>query len=231
MSIKGLLIILLFLFLLPNFVSAQDARTPKPFIPVIGSSQIAPASPFYFLKMVKEEVEWKLAQTDQVKLMRQMEFAIRRLREVKTLISEDREDLIEPNLIKYQDHLKKLGRYANGNKELELFVSDRVATQMNLLINLYPQLENNRAKLAVRATIENWERQNREELVKQEVGYQEKFWQKIALTEKLSCDFLQKEATNSSLVPSERYLINLKTEDCLEFLARFEVATSSAFPL
>ncbi len=59
----------------------------------IGFSKITPDSPIYFLKALRENFELKLALTPHVKLVRQLEFATRRLREAKTLVWQN-QDLI-----------------------------------------------------------------------------------------------------------------------------------------
>ncbi|MBI2600382.1 hypothetical protein HYW42_00345 [Candidatus Daviesbacteria bacterium] len=210
MGIKTWFVLFLIFFALPVGVFAS--------VPEIGQSQISPASAGYFLKMVKEDIELKLAQTDNVKFMRQMEFAVRRLREVKSLISEKREDLIEPNLIKYQDHIKKLERYSSGNQDLQVLADERIATHINLLISLYPNIKNTRAQLSIRAAVQNLEKRNRQEIKRLDKDLRAKVWGKTSLTQKLACEFLQKESTNSVLTQAEKKLVNIKAEECKEFL-------------
>src|SRR3989344_5655222 len=74
----------------------------------IGQSKIHPAHPLYFLKTIRENLEMRLVSTHRVKLIRQMEFATRRLREVKSLIGNSHEDLIEPTLERYWSHVREL---------------------------------------------------------------------------------------------------------------------------
>lgn len=83
--------------------SAQMAPTGND----IGVSKITPASFFYFLKTVRENLEMKLALTPHVKLIRQLEFATRRLRETKSLVG-GREDLIQPTMERYWSYINSL---------------------------------------------------------------------------------------------------------------------------
>ena len=73
----------------------------------IGISKITPASFFYFLKTIRENLEMKMALTPHVKQIRLLEFATRRLREAKSLIG-IKEDLISPTLERYWFHINSL---------------------------------------------------------------------------------------------------------------------------
>lgn len=128
----ALIIVFAFLF----FISPAYAQGDN-----IGSSRIDASSPLYFLKSVREILELKFADTNQIKAIKQLEFATRRIGEVKSLAGTSREDLIEPTLEKYAWHLDKL----NGNENL--------SAQMNVLQEVFKVVSDPKAKRSIRLAI------------------------------------------------------------------------------
>lgn len=153
----------------------------------IGFSRISPASPLYFLKTVRENFELKMALTPHVKLIRQLEFATRRLREAKTLIFQD-PDLIPPTLEKYTMHLKTLPDKGLIEKEVAIRVKESLNIHLQVLLQeMYYLTPNLRAKIAIRSAMN-------------------KIIQRADATTKAKapiCDLFSKEATSSSVILNE----------------------------
>lgn len=167
-----------------------------------GSSRINPASPLYFLKTIREGFEMHLAQTGRVKTIRQLEFATRRLREVNSLISTNRQDLIEATLIRYWSHIQNL-----PEQETEPDIADRI--RENLKIDLqflnrsYDQLLDPRARMAVRATINKLVQRRDLENDARSSG----------------CSFLTKVASSSALTEVERAIYGQRAQRCAILLS------------
>lgn len=119
----------------------------------IGQSQIHPLSPLYFLKTVRETLEMHFAQTPKVKFLRQLEFATRRLREVKALVPTQRQDLIEPTMERYWHHISFIPDKNLEIEDLSKQISDNLVIHIKTLKEIYSQLTNKRAKMAVRSVL------------------------------------------------------------------------------
>lgn len=156
----------------------------------IGSSRISPASPFYFLKTIKENFELKFSATPRVTQIRQLEFATRRLREVKSLIGPGSEALIEPTLERYWYHLQQVTEQSKAR--------DTLSVHLETLQGFYRQIINLRAKMAVRAAI------NR---IIQRVDVP-------AGAKATACNFLAQEASSSALTRVEKAVLLDRTQKC-----------------
>lgn len=168
----------------------------------IGSSQIHPASPLYFLKAIRENLENVLAQTPRVKLIRSLEFGTRRLREVKTLVNINREDFIPSTLEKYWFHIKSIPDTQLTDKDFELEVKNSLAVHLKELEKVYEKLSDSRAKMFTRSTIN-------------------KIIQRADIPEYArtpACYFLQKEASQSALNETEKAVLKERVENCFNYL-------------
>lgn len=119
----------------------------------IGYSQIHPAHPLYFLKPVREGFEMHFAQTPNVKFLRQLEFATRRLREVNSLVLTDRQELIEPNMERYWIYIVNLVD-KNPDKDATRQITENVTVHIQNLNKIYPEISNLRAKMAIRSILQ-----------------------------------------------------------------------------
>ncbi len=165
----------------------------------IGVSKITPASFFYFLKTVRENIELKLALTPHVKKIRQLEFATRRLREIKSLIG-GREDLIQPTMERYWFHLNQLDPKDDSDPEVVVRVKESLTVHLEVLQSLYDKLTNPKAKLSIRSVI------NRMTLRSD-----------LPIFVKIpACYFLQKEATDSALAEGEREILLQRAQNCFK---------------
>ncbi len=158
----------------------------------IGESSIHPASPFYFLKAIREKIELALAGSNKVKAQRQLEFSQRRLREVNALVKNKRQDLIDSTLERYKAALSETENLVSQDEDLKIKVGEAVARHLDVLQRIYDQVGNPRAKQAIRAAIERDEKYNRP----------------------MACRFLAKEATASGLTETEKVFLGQKVQSC-----------------
>ncbi len=183
----------------------------------IGQSRLNAASPLYFLKSVREALELKFAGTRHVTAIRKLEFATRRIREVRSLVQTSRQDLIQPTLENYWSQLQDFDALANlEDEDMVKQVSGAVAVQMDILQKTYNQVSDARAKRAIRATVNRlsqWEQilANKLNLVKQPdlvLG--------VAKSKLSGCNFLAREASSSALTEAEQEVFKERAQTCLE---------------
>lgn len=164
----------------------------------IGQSKISPANPLYFLKTIQEDLELKFAGTDNVKMIRKIEFATRRLREVKSLISGSHEDLIEPTLERYWSYISRLPDKDLKDEELIIRVKESLIIHLESLQRIYGQISNTRAKMSIRSIVN-------------------RLIQRVDIPDdaKLpSCKFLSREASSSALNEVERSILADRAKKC-----------------
>lgn len=167
----------------------------------IGISLIHPASPFYFLKAIRENLELKFALTSRVKFFRHLEFATRRLRETKALIPGN-EDLIPPTLEKYSSHLKTLPDKDLEDKETQIRIKESLVVHLETLQKIYDQVSNRRAKMAIRASLNRI--------------IQRKDLPDYAILP--VCSLFAKEASSSALNQTEKVVYLERSQKCFESL-------------
>lgn len=166
----------------------------------IGESKLHPASLLYFLKGVREAVEFKMAFTPRVKLFRQLEFATRRLREVKSLISVGREDLIATTLEQYWYYINSLPQKGLEEEEIGLRIKESLTIHLETLERIYEKVTDNHGKIAIRSAINRI-------IKRSDVPGDSK---------NLACNFLAKEASGSGLTEPERQILNERAEKCYQ---------------
>lgn len=165
----------------------------------IGQSRLDPASPFYFLKTIRENFELKFAGTPRVRLLRELEFATRRLRETKALIDKD-QDLIPPVLEKYKSHINNLPDKNLEDEEVIFRIKESLNIHFAALENIYIRVSNPRAKMAIRAAIN-------------------KIAQRADLPDYARlpiCSFLSKEASSSALSDTEKAVFSERAQKCFQ---------------
>ncbi len=200
MRILVLTFVILLLFSNPVFAEeASFSATLSSTGNDIGVSKITPASPIYFLKTLRENLEMKLALTPHVKKIRQLEFATRRLREVRSLREVNRQDLIQPTLERYLSYLSKLDPQDLSDPEVVTRVKESLAVHLEVLEQIYTKITNKSAKIAIRSIV------NR---IVERVG--------VPLYARVpACYFLQKESTASSITEPERVILQERATKCL----------------
>ena len=179
----------------------------------IGQSQIHPAHPFYFLKTIRESLELKSAGTPHIKTVRYLEFAQRRLREIKSLVKVHHEELIEPNLERYWAHLKDLNGQININQDNQMI--EQVAKHLAILEKVYNQVTNLRAKMAIRLAMSRVVGFNTGVMNKLILNpNQTELVRKLTLHQLKACNFFTKEASSSSLNEVEKVVLLERAQDC-----------------
>lgn len=199
-SIKSFL--LLFTFYIVHFtlyipVYAQADATPSAQVVDIGYSKIHPASAFYFLKTIRENFEFKFAQTTHVQNLRRLEFATRRLREAKTLLLVN-QDLITPTLERYIAHLNSLTDKHQQNDEFAEVIADNLIIHLQALQKIYDRASNLRAKMSIRSAM------NR---IIQRADVPN--YARLPV-----CHFFAKEASSSSLNQTEKVVLIERSDNC-----------------
>ncbi len=181
----------------------------------IGQSLIAPDSPLYFLKSIRESIEMKLTSSTQALVLRNLEFATRRLREVNTLIDKKRQDLIPSSLERYYFYIQEAGSKADRSTEdLEITVGLQVARQLEVLQRDYDQVGDARAKIAIRTAILRLQDFYPEFLAKLDLATQQKLINQVAERLAFTCNFLTREATASGLNDSEKVKLQDEVGKC-----------------
>lgn len=166
----------------------------------IGQSILHPAHPLYFLKTIRESLELKFAGTRKVVYIRRLEFATRRLREVKSLIQVGNFELIIPTLENYSSQLNSLPDQGLQEKEVLKVIENNLSNHLEVLQHIYYQIENSRAKMALRATIN-------------------RIIQRADLPPSarlLGCGFLSKEASSSALNEVEKATLLQRVQKCYQ---------------
>lgn len=181
----------------------------------ISTSQITPASPFYFFESVKEALELKFAESVQDKGLKYFKFAQQRIIEAKQLVKENRTDLIPPLLERYYSNLNKVLGLGN-DKALGPYLVDEVGKNAIALNQLEDQTENPKAKMSIRA------------LIYRILIWTEDFYQRLNPDQKnnllaktkanqaIICDFLSKEASSSALNQTEKAVLLERVQKCLK---------------
>lgn len=170
----------------------------------IGQAQIHPASPLYFLKAIKENLEMGFAATSNIKEIRHLEFATRRLREVKTLVSLNsdptsrEQDLIPPTLERYISHINSLTDKRQKTDDFAKVMQINLQIHLNTLRQVYNQTTSPRAKMFIRSAINRISQ--REDMPMQA---------KASI-----CNFFAKEASSSALNETEKAVLSKRANKC-----------------
>lgn len=206
MRIFILIALSIFIFLSGNIVFATEASfsatysaTLAPTGNDIGVSKITPSSPIYFLKTIREVIEMKLALTPHVKLIRQLEFATRRLRETKSLVG-GREDLIQPTLERYWFHIHSLPDKDLKDTEVAVRIKETLTVHLEVLEQIYDKITSKSAKMSIRTAVNRI-------VQRMDVPLFAKF---------PACTFLRKEATSSALTEPERQILLERANNCFQ---------------
>lgn len=200
-----------------NATSSSEATTlSDPGAVEIGESLIAPDSPLYFLKTIRERIEVLLSPTTESKVNRELEFAQRRLREVRALVKNKKQDLIPVTLEKYKLHLSQIDQLSKENQGLQARAGEAVARHLDVLQRVYDAVGNPAAKQAILASLERAEEHNRKLIDRLDVALQQKLIKNIAARQHLACQFLIRESTSSGLNDTERAVLQERIAKCKE---------------
>ncbi len=187
----SIIFLLLFIFV-PSTFAFEDN---------IGFSKITPASNLYFLKAIREKIELHFAQTDKVKMYRQLEFAFRRLREARTLIG-NKEDLIQSTLERYIFQLDILSDKHRKDDETEVRMSNNLAVHLKVLEQMYQDAKRLKAKMAIRMVLNKLiQRRDTPNLAKIPI-----------------CNLFIREASSSALNQTDQFLLKERAQNCFKSL-------------
>lgn len=165
----------------------------------IGYSRINPTSPFYFLKTIRENLEFKLALTPRVRILRQLEFATRRLREARTLVNLKKEDLVPATLERYASYLNIPVDKKSSDSEILTKVKEEFTSHLQVLKQMYNQ-SNLRSKMAIRLTM--YRIIQRTDLPVE--------------VNKSICNLFAKESSSSALNQTEQVVLASRAKSCFQ---------------
>lgn len=201
MRITIILTLSTFLVFTPSsYVFALDEATSSGQVVDIGYSKIHPASFFYFLKTVRENLELQFAQTSRVKNLRILEFAFRRLRETVTLVNINKEELIPPTLERYIVHLNSLTDKHQKNDPFAEVLKNNLSIHLQVLQQIYTSTSNLRSKIFIRSAMNRI-------IQRSDVDHQAQ----VAI-----CELFSKEASSSALNKVEQVVLLERARKCLE---------------
>ncbi len=187
----------------------------------LGKSRISPASPFYFLKSVREVLEIKFAGTTHIRALYKLEFANRRIREVNSLVETPQEDLIQPTLERYWSLMQELkGITSLNDQDMAKRVSGGAVSQMSDLQENYSKASDPTAKRSIRTHIHRlseWEQEliDKLDLIKPPMPA---LTEEIAVSKMSACNFLSQEASAAALNEVEKVVLANRAGNCLEGL-------------
>ncbi len=195
----------------------------------VGSSLIGPESNFYFLKIWRERIEVFLAGSTETKVVRELEFAQRRLREVRGLVKDRRQDLIEPVMKRYEEHMRSAAKLAAEDRQLQIKVAEATARHLDVLTRVYDEVGNITAKSAILGAIERSAEHNSQLLARLEDNNKKDLVKRVTLRHAQTCKFLSREASNSGLVNEQQQILKRRVESCKQDLIQMlQIATSSS---
>lgn len=187
---------------------------PDPGAVEIGVSLINPTSPFYFIKSVREKIELMFISKTSQKIIAELEFAQRRLREVNSLIKVGKQDLIEPMVEQYKSSIITLDSLAGNDSDYKTEIAQALSRHLDILQRFYDNAGEPRAKMSILSAIQRVEEHNRDLLSKLELKDQQKLIKEIALRQILACKFLVRESSSSGVLETTRQLLAQKVNAC-----------------
>lgn len=179
----------------------------------VGKSQIAPDSPLYFLKAIRERVEDKLADKKSKQLKTNLEFLQRRLREVITLVEHKRWDLVESTMEQYRSEANKVRDIAASDVESRIQLATNLARHTEVLQRLYNSSSDLRAKEAILATLENSDDYNRNLVIVLDTANQQILVNQIVLRQAQLCLFFSQQVSQVN-VEATKELLQRQTDSC-----------------
>lgn len=220
--ILPLVIILTVVFLFPTFNSVYADAPIKTIEEEIGFAQIHPGSNIlYSLKILKESLEMKMAGTPNIKSARYLEFATRRIREVRSLHRGARENLIESTLERYWVHMQSLqGNFDLKNERVVLETTEQVYKHLYILEQLYPDLKDKRAKMSLRLAINRISKWQSDIISRLNKLSQNALEGRVIEHQKLACSFQIKEASAEGLNRIEKEVLSSRAIDCQNSLVQ-----------
>lgn len=185
------------------------------FLSPFSFSQLNPASPFYFLKSASEIFQLKLAKTTGEKAEMELKFADARVKEVKDL-SLIHQELIQPTLERYWSLMGEvIGLLDLKNEDKMSQVHSMISSETNLLIGLYPKVEDAEAKRSLKTTVFRLSGWDNEFALRLESVKNFSLARTVLSSKIDACKFLVREASNSALNEVEKSVFKSRGEKCL----------------
>jgi colicin import membrane protein len=215
----------LVIFTLPSSVLAQQDAGPSGIVNLkptvldagavdVGESLIPPTSPLYFLKSLRERLEMALTFSSEGKVIRQLEFAQRRLREVRSLVKNKHQEEIDETLVSYQKHIEQAENFAKDNEDLKIKVGEAVSRHSDVLQKVYDSVGNMEAKEALLENITRAQVQTETILQSVNETRQKILNDNVSLRLTISCNFLGRESTSSAVSEEKKVLLKAKFVEC-----------------
>lgn len=187
----------------------------------VGQSVISPSSPLYFLKTIRERIEVLFAGTNETKLNRELEFSIRRIREVNSLINAQKFDQIPITLERYNKHIKQAEGFAGSDEGLKVRIGEQLARHLDVLQRAYDLVGDPRAKMAILTAIERIEEHNRVLLDKLSIEKQQRLIKGIADRQAFACRLLVRESSGSGFNETEAAVLKEKASNCRQGVDKY----------
>lgn len=205
---KLTVLITISLFLVSPVFAQVDTITP---------ARITPASPLYFLKSVREILELKFAPTTHIRSLRELEFANRRIREVKSLVNSSHEELIQPALEKYWSGLGQMLGISDLRDENQAEeISSSINLHMRLLQEVFTEVSDSKAQRSIRATIYRLSEWDNRLISKLNTAEHPVFAKQILSSKLSGCRFLSKEASAAAATETEKHVLSERAQKCWE---------------
>lgn len=187
----------------------------------VGKSVIPPTSPLYFLKTIRERMEVMFAGNSEVRLNRELEFSIRRIREVISLMTAQKPDLIPITLERYNGHIKQADGAAGSDEGLKIRIAGELARHLDVLQRAYDTVGNPRAKMAILTAIERIESHNRGLMETLTPENQQKLVKSISDRQAFACRLLIRESSGSGLNDTELAVLKQKANECRDGVSKY----------
>lgn len=181
----------------------------------VGEPLIKPTSPFYFIKIIREQFEEKFGSSERKdKVTRQLEFSQRRLREVNSLIKGNRQDLIEVFMQRYRENITSALLFTGPEDSLKAVVAGALARHLDVLARSYDQVGDPKAKRAIRASFIFAHEKSSGSLAGLKGEDKKDLESKIDNRLVVGCKFLIREASSAALTETESLLLQEKASSC-----------------
>lgn len=180
----------------------------------VGDALISPASSIYFLKALRERIELVFSDNNSIKAQRHLEFSVRRLREVNTLIEQNRQDLIEEVLERYKSEINQAKDLSARDDNLRASVGESVARHIYILQTIYNQLNNVNAKRALRASVMEIEAFNNKIIGDLTDPLRQTLIDNISLRQMAGCQFLAGQVGSPDLNEPEKQILQEYVTSC-----------------
>ncbi len=175
------------------------------------AAEISPASWLFFIRTLKENFEYSFAED---KLAKKFEFPKNRVKEAYSAHQDGREDLIEPLMEEYRNLYSYFYSSPFGNVKVKMI--QRFSSDINLLVALYGEVEDERAKRAIRASIDRIQAYNWKVLTDPNIIQGTDLLAEVKPSLFMACNLIGNEAKDPSLNQAESAILEEKFNQCIK---------------